>query len=214
MGLPAGQETLAAAERLLEQEGVVEVELPSAEQLVSEPPIEPLGRSGPYQSGVAYASSVLQSVRRLPDEVAVRVVVNGESFDEGTNAEAETAFRDYCRFRAEDAWRQAATVRQTGARQLWPALALAAVAAAVAAVCGYLGESVDGKAAEALLLVIAGIGVIAAWIIIWVPTEELLFGWRAPGHVAEVFDRLSRAKLEFVRRRTPDWLEVTRRGTG
>ena len=202
--LPGPEDRVAAADRLLEQHGVVEVDLPTAEQLVSEPPIEPLGRCGPYQSGAACACSVLQSVRRLPGQVTVRVVINKESFDEGTNAEAETAFRDYCRFRAEDAWRQAATVRQTGTRQLPRALVIAAAAAAVAAACGSLGANLDSKTAAALLYVIAGIGAIAAWVIVWMPIEELLFDWRPPAHVAAVFDLLSRARLEFIQRRTPD----------
>jgi len=201
---PGSEDGLAAAHRMLEQDGVVEVKLPTADQLVSEPPIEPLGRRGPYQSGAAYVSDVLQSARRLPDQVTVRVVMNGESFDDVTNTEAETAFRDYCRFRAEDACRQVATVRRTGIRQLWPALVLAAVMATVAAACGYLGESVDGKAAEALLYVIAGIGVIAAWLTVWVPIEGLLFGWRPPAQVAAAFDLLSRARLEFIQSSTPD----------
>ena len=39
---------------------------------------------------------MLQSVRRLPDQTTVRVVLNEESFNEATNAKAEVAFRDYC----------------------------------------------------------------------------------------------------------------------
>jgi hypothetical protein len=202
--LPGLEDSIAAADRLLERDGVVELDLPTAEQLVSEPPVEPLGRRGPYQSGADYLSSVLQSVRRLPDKVTVRVVLNEESFDEGTDAKAEKAFRDYCRFRAEDAWRQAATVKQTGTRQLPRALVIAAAAAAVAAGCSYLGASLDSKTAAALLDVIAGIGVIASWIIVWMPIEERLFDWRPPAHVAAVFGLLSRARLEFIRRPTPD----------
>ncbi len=49
--LPGLKDTIAAADRLLEQDGVIEVDLPTAEQLVSEPPIQPLGRCGPYQIG-------------------------------------------------------------------------------------------------------------------------------------------------------------------
>ncbi len=127
-----------------------------------------------------------------------------ESFDEDTNAKAETAFRDYCRFRAEDAWRQAATVKQTSIRQLPRALVITAAAAAVAAACGSLGANLDSKTAAALLYIIAGIGAIAAWVIVWMPIEELLFDWRPPAHVAAVFDLLSRARLEFIQRRTPD----------
>ncbi len=67
--LPGREDSIAAADCMLEQDGVVEVDLPTAEQLVSESPVEPLGRCGPYQSGAAYVSSVLQSVRRLPDPV-------------------------------------------------------------------------------------------------------------------------------------------------
>lgn len=65
--LPGLEDSIAAADCMLEQDGVVEVDLPTAVQLVSESPVEPLGRCGPYQSGAACISSVLQSVRRLPD---------------------------------------------------------------------------------------------------------------------------------------------------
>ncbi len=167
---------------------------------MSEPSIEPLGRCGPYRSGADYASSVLQSVPPLPDQVTLRVVLNKESFDEGTNAEAETTFRDYCRFRAEDAWLQATTVKRTGIRQLPRALAVAAVAAAIAVACSSLGANLNSKTAAALLYVVAGIGAIAAWVIVWMPIEELLFDWRPPAHVAADFDLLSRARLEFIQR--------------
>jgi len=43
---PGLEESVAAADRLLEQGGVDQVDLPTAEQLVSEPPTEPLGRGG------------------------------------------------------------------------------------------------------------------------------------------------------------------------
>jgi hypothetical protein len=200
----AVEDRLAPADRQLEQEGFVEVELPTVGQLVSEPPIEPLGRHGPYQSGIAYVSSVLGSLRRLPDQVTVRVLVNDESFDEGVNGEAEKAFRDYCRFRAEDACRQAMTVRQTGIRQMPRALVIAAGAAALAAACASIGQSVNGVVAKALLYVIGGIGAIAAWVITWMPIEERFFDWRPPAHVAAVFDLLCRARLEFHRQSAPD----------
>ena len=74
----------------------------------------------------------------------------------------------------------------------------------MAAACTYLGASLGGKAAVALLYVIAGIGVIVAWVIVWMPIEELLFDWRPPAHVVAVFGLLSRARLEFIRRRTRD----------
>ena len=125
---------------------------------MSEPSIEPLGRRGPDQSGVAYVSSVLESARRLPDEVTVRVVVRDESFDESAEAKAVTAFRDYCRFRAEDAWLQAMTVRRTGARQMPRAFIVAALAAALGAACGSIGQSVTGEVPKASLHVVAGIG--------------------------------------------------------
>ena len=67
---------------------------------------------------------------------------------------------------------------------------MAAVAAAVAAACSYLGASLDGKAAAALPYVIAGIGVIAAWVIVWMPIEELLFDWRLAAYVVAVFGPL------------------------
>ncbi len=95
-------------------------------------------------------------------------------------------------------------MRQTGTRQLPRARIIAAAAAAVAAACGSLGANLDSKTTAALLYVIAGIGAIAAWVIIWMPIEELLFDWRPPAHVAAVFELLSRARLEFIQRCTPD----------
>ena len=166
---------------------------------MSEPSIEPLGRRGPDQSGVAYVSSVLESARRLPDEVTVRVVVRDESFDESAKAKAVTAFREYCRFRAEDAWLQAMTARRTGRRQMPCAFIMAALAAALGAACGSIGQSVTGEVPKAILYVVAGISVIAAWVISWMPIEEVFFDWRPAARVAAVFDLLHQARLEFDR---------------
>ena len=89
MKIPWLEERVTAVDRRLESDGVIEIDLATADQLVSEPPIEPLGRRGPYQSGASYLASVLGSVRRLPDQVTVRVVMNGESIDAGANAKAQ-----------------------------------------------------------------------------------------------------------------------------
>ena len=199
MRLAGVDDSLELADRRLERDGVIEVELSSVHELLSEPQIEPLGRSGPYESGVAYVSSVLESLRRLPERVTVRVVVDGDSLDEREQADAEAAFRDYCRFRAEDSWRQAMIVRRTGARQLPRALVIAAFAAALAAACGSLVQNVNGVVFKAILYVIAGIGAIAAWVITWLPIEELFFDWRPQAHAAAVFDLLRHSRLEFQR---------------
>jgi len=193
------EDRLAAVTQQLERDGVVEVDVPTVDRLVSQPSIEPPGRSGPYQSGVDYVCSVLESVKRPPRELTVRVVVTDGALDPGASAAAETALRDYCRFRLEDAYRSAASIRQTGVRQLPRALLFAVVAAAIATACAYLGESVNGIAAKALLYVISGIGAISSWVITWHPIEELLFAWRPQAHLAGSFELLCRARLQLER---------------
>lgn len=195
---------LELVERRLERDGVIEVEVASVHDLVSEPPIEPLGRWGPYESGVAYISSVLESLRRLPEQVTVRVMVDDNSFDERENADAEAAFRDYCRFRAEDSWREAVIVRRTGVTQMPRAIVIAAIAAALGAACASVGQNVSAVVVQAILYVVAGIGAIAAWVITWMPIEELFFDWRPQAHVAAVFDLLRRSRVEFERQPARD----------
>lgn len=199
MSLPSVEEPLAAAHRLLEQHGVLELELERAVELVAEPGVEPLGRAGPYESGAARLAGVLESARHLPESLTVRARLPAHSDDAPGDAAIEAGFRDYCRFRAEEAWREAQTVRRTGRRQLPRALAFACLPAAMAAIFDYLSTTVGGAGAQTVFLALAGIGLISVWVVIWMPVEELLFDWRPAARSAAVYDLLARARLEVVR---------------
>lgn len=158
MRLASVEEPLAAAHRRLERDGVLEVELESLDQLVGEPNLEPLGRAGPYESGAARVAGVLESARRLPDTLTVRVLLPARSDDGPGDAAAERSFRDYCRCRAEAAWRDALTIRRTGRTQLPRAVAFALLPGSVAALFEYLSRTVSGAAAHAILLAWQGSG--------------------------------------------------------
>lgn len=221
MSLASVEERLAAAHRRLEKHGVLELELERAVELVAEPGVEPLGRAGPYESGAARLAGMLESARRLPDALTVRALLPAHSDDAPgdppDDAAIEAGFRDYCRFRAEAAWREAQTVRQTGRRQLPRALAFACLPGGVAALFDYLSTTVGGAGAQTVFLALAGIGLISVWVVIWMPVEELLFDWRPAARTAAVYDLLAGARLELVRRgrgrraapsapgRTPAW---------
>lgn len=199
MKLASVEEPLAAAHSRLEQYGVLEVKLEAADQLLGEPDVEPLGRPGPYEPGVAGLAGVLESARHLPDALTVRILLPAGSERAPGDAAVEQGLRDYCRSRAEAAWRQALTVRRTGRRQLPRAVAFACLPAAVAAIFDYLATTVDAVVAQAVFLAIAGIGLITVWTVIWMPVEELLLDWRPAARTAAAYDLLSRARLEFVR---------------
>jgi MFS family permease len=180
---------LDAAHARLERDGVLELELRSPSGL--------LERDGRPESGVETLAGVLVSAPRLPESVTVRVVLTG-SLADADRAEAE--YREHCLLLAESAWRRAETIRRSGRRQIAPSLATAAVAATVASAAGAAAESVGSNLLKAVLYVVLGIGVISAWVIAWMPIEELLFDWRPDGRRTRAYDLLARCELELVDR--------------
>jgi len=186
---PEAARGLDAAHGRLDQEGTLELELPTFDRL-----LEP-GGSG--EAGVDSLAGILVSARRLPDNVTVRLVVSEPTVDDpGT----ERAFRDYCSGQAAAAWRRATTIRRAGLRQLAPCLLASAVVVAIAAACGTLAEGIGTNALAALLYAGGGVGVIAAWVIVWIPIEEIFFDWRPEARAATVYELLARSRVDVVER--------------
>jgi len=181
---------LEAAHEQLEHDGSIEIELQSLDRL--------LGDRDGVESGADYLAGVLESARRLPAGLVVRVVL---PLRPRTAEEGVAAFRKHCRARAEVSWREAMAVRRTGLRQLTPSMLAAFVAGAVAAGASALAESAGSSLVVPLLYAVAGLCLISAWVILWMPVEEVLFDWRPKAHVAEGYDLLARASVEIVERK-------------
>lgn len=188
MSRPDYARSLDATHARLQRDGVIELQLSSLDELLD---------AGP-ESGADRLAEVLVSARRLPDSVVVRIRLPEHAEDA---ASTEAAFRDYCRAQTESAWRRVTTIRRAGMRQLGPSLLAAAVAGMVAAGSGTLAQSTGTHLVAALLYIAAGVCVIAAWVIVWMPIEELLFDWRPDGRTATAYALLARSRLEIVARR-------------
>lgn len=176
---------LDTAHERLARDGTLEVELESLDQLCD-------------AGEAAHLAGVVGSARHLPESVLVRVVLPAGPRD---GDRAEVSFRAHCRAQAEDAWVQATTVRRAGLRQLAPSLAAAFVALVIAVGAGTLAENVGSALLAALLYAVAGIGAISAWVITWMPIEEILFDWRPPARVATTYDLLAHARIETLQRK-------------
>lgn len=189
MNRPEVARDLDAAHERLAQERTLELELPTFDCL--------LDAGGSGEVGIDSLAGILVSARHLPDDVNVFVIVSEPTADE---PEAERAFRNYCGRQAAAAWCRATTIRRAGIRQLVPCLLAAIAVVAVAAVCGTLAEGTGTKALAALLYAVGGVGVIAAWVIIWMPIEEILFDWRPEARIANAYEVLARSRVDVVKR--------------
>ena len=189
MTRPQIAHNLHAAHRQLKRDGTIDVELDSLDQL--------LDSDGRDESGVDSLVGILDSSLRLPATLVVRIAVPEEG---GAREPDVGVFRDHCQAQANNAWREAMTLRQGGIRELPRALLLSVTAAAIGVVAGYLAHDTGSTLLMVLLYAVAFMAVIAAWTIGWTPIEQALFDWRAPGHTAAVYEVLSRARVEVVER--------------
>ena len=185
MSRPDFARSLDDAHSQVERDGAIELQLRSLHELLDAEP----------ESGADRLAGTLVSARRLPDSVVVRVRAPRHAEDEGLT---KAAFRDYCRAQAESAWLRATTIRRAGMRQLLPSLLAAAAAGAIAVASGTFAQSTGTHLVAALLYVVAGVCAITAWVIAWLPVEEVLFDWRPDARTASAYGLLAGSRLEIV----------------
>ncbi len=196
--------TLAAREQLdaqiarIRTEHLVVVELSQLADLVREPESDPFAdRPFAEQSGVEQLGSILMAVRRLPDELVVRVALAPTAAISPPVTEAEAALHRRARSLSSVAWRDAMAVRSTGLAQLPVGMAIAIACWIAAYLFGYLATQADGGAAG-LLAVTAVLVVTISWVVSWVIVEAAVLDWRPPARQAAAYDLLSRARLEVT----------------
>jgi hypothetical protein len=196
--------TLAARQHLdadverIRSEHLVILELSELADLVREPESDPFAdRPGPEQSGAEELGATLMAVRRLPDELTVRVVLPHTAAVSPPVIDVEAALHRRAESLSSVAWREAMAVRSTGLAQLPAGMAIAAASWIAAYALGYLATRVDGGGAG-LLAVTAMLSITIAWVVSWVIVEAAVLDWRPPARQAAAFDLLSRARLEVT----------------
>ena len=189
MRRPQIASALHAAHRQLMRDRTIDLELDSLQQLLE-------GSRG-RESGADTLVGILDASLRLPDTLVVRIALPGEL---GPPEPDVDAFHEHCRIQANNTWREAMILRQGGIRELPRSLLLSITAGAVGVVAGYLAQGIDSTLLMVFLYAVAFLSVIAAWTIGWTPIEQAWFDWRAPGHTAAVYELLSRARVQIVKR--------------
>ncbi len=195
--LAARQQLDADVERV-RTEHLLVLELSALADLVCDPESDPFTSCAfAEQSGVEELGSTLQTVRRLPDELTVRVVLPPTAAISPPVTEVEAALHRRALSLSSVAWREAMAVRSTGLAQLPVGMATAAACWIAAYVLAYLATQVDGGGAG-LLAVTAMLVITIAWVVSWVIVEAAVLDWRPPARQAAAYDLLSRARLEVT----------------
>jgi hypothetical protein len=194
----AARQELDAQLRLLRDEQLVVIEVATPENLLCAPELDPMElRAGTPRAGIDDLASRLLAARRLPTDLTVRVVLQGEADVTRSVTDVESAFRRVASDRSAVAWRDGIAQRAMGLRQLPAGLVIAAVSWIAAYVFGYLATQVDG-AGVGLLAVSAMVAITIAWVVSWMVVESTMLDWRFDARRAAAYDLLSRARLEFT----------------
>jgi hypothetical protein len=183
----------------LKQEGVLELALDELRHLVEEPELDPFSpRRSPELAGVDDLAATLASLRRLPENLTVRVSLPSGASDEPSVADAEAALHRRAAYLATTSWRDGMAVRSMGRAQLPLGLVIAFAAAVVGYAAAGLAASADGYSVG-LLAIVAGLAITVAWVVSWMVIETATLDWRPMGRKADAYELLARTRLEVAR---------------
>jgi hypothetical protein len=174
------------------------VELAELADLVREPETDALTRRrGSSQTGIDEVAATLMALRRLPDDLTVRVVLPVGAGISPPASDVEAALHRRAREGSFNAWREAMSIRSTGLSQLPRGFAIATVSWVLAYILGYFATQIDGGGAG-LLAVSAMLVITIAWVVSWVIVEAAVLDWRPAARQAAALELLSRARLEVI----------------
>jgi len=169
--------------RRVADDQVIELELDRVEDLFVEPTIDPFdGRSLALRSGVEELGATLTTLRRLPDELTVRVILPPEALTARPAAQVEAAFHRQAQVLAAASWREGMAVRIMGRRQTPLGLVIGVVGGFTAYGLAYLAHQAHDRGSNpqaVALLVVAALALGSGWIVGWVTVESAILDWRA-----------------------------------
>ncbi len=188
-------ETLAR----LNREHLLVIEMGDLADLLVEPDAEPfVPQRGPAQPGVDALAATLAAAKALPDELTVRVILPEGASPDVPVAEAQAALRSRAAHRASVVWRDAMAVRNMGSRQLPLGLVIAFLTLVIAYAAGFAAQEADSALAIGVLVAVAAVVWMTAWVVSWWVIECRYFDWRQDGRKASAYELIARCTLEIT----------------
>ncbi len=183
----------------LDREHLLVIELDDLAHLLVEPDTEPfVPQRGPAQPGVDDLAATLAAARTLPDELTVRVILPEGGSPDVPVAEAQAALRSRAAHLASGAWRDGMVVRSMGRRQLLPGLVVALVSLVIAYAAGFAAQDADSAVVAGVLVAVAAVVIMFAWVVSWMVIEYRYFDWREFGRKASAYELIARCTLEIT----------------
>ena len=196
--------SLDASARRIVNDQVIELEVDRLEDLFENPTIDPFdGRVRPLRAGIVELGETLTALRRLPDELSVRIVVPPAALAARPAADVEAAVHRRAEVLAAASWRDAMAVRNMGRRQTPLGIVIGLVAGATAFGFAYLAQQAGSDLAVAAYAVAAALSLTLAWIVAWVTIESALLDWRLDGRIADAYELLARSNVVLATRELP-----------
>ena len=183
----------------LDREHLLVIELGDLAHLLVEPDTEPfVPQRGSAQPGVDDLAATLAAAKALPDELTVRVILPEGASPDVPVAEAQAALRSRAAHLASVAWRDAMVVRNMGRRQLLPGLVIALVSLVIAYAAGFAAQDADSAVVTGVLVAVAAIMLMFAWVVSWMVVEYRYFDWREAGRKASAYELIARSTLKIT----------------
>jgi len=180
-------------------EHVIELELDELADLLVEPDVRPFrARRSPYRSGVEELALTLGAAERLPEKLAIRVVLPHNRSAEVPSETVQAAFRSRAADLTYESWREAMAIRSMGRRQLPLGIGIGIGAAVAAYVAAFFAGVADTAAGRAAFVVVAAIALTVAWVVGWVVVEAAILDWRLPARRAAACEILESATIEIA----------------
>jgi hypothetical protein len=178
---------------------IIELELDRIEDLFARPSLDPFdGPPRHLAAGIEELGAMLLTLRRLPDNVTVRLVLPPAALAMHPATDVEAAFHSRAVLLGARSWRQAMAVRSMGRSQTPLGIVIGLVGGFAAYGFAYLALQANADAAKAALLALAALALTLAWIVGWVTVEAAILDWRLDARTAGAYDLLARAPVELV----------------
>jgi hypothetical protein len=188
-----------AVARKVVADRVIELELDRTEDLFTRPSLDPFdGPPRHLDTGIEELGATLMTLRRLPDNVTVRLALPPAALAAHPAADVEAAVHQRAALLAAASWRDAMAVRSMGLSQTPLGIVIGLVGGFAAYGFAYLALQADADAAKAALLALAALALTLAWIVAWVTVEAAILDWRLDARKAGAYDLLARAPVELV----------------
>ena len=149
------------------------------------------------RAGIIELGETLTALRRLPDELSVRIVVPPAALGARPAADVEAAVHRRAEVLAA-ASSHVMAVRNMGRRQTPLGILIGLVTGAIAFGFAYLARQSRERPGRCGLRGGTALSLTLAWIVAWVTIESALLDWRLDGRIADAYELLARSNVHVA----------------